>query len=383
MIWQPFWTGLVVAIVGFFSSFPIFLAGVSAMGAEGDMAASALMSGAVSMGLAGLGLSLWFKIPASVAWSTPGVALLAISSPDPAGFPAAVGAFMFAGALTVVAGLWPPLGRLAHAIPTALTQAMLAGVLFSICIGPFRALQDAPQIALPLLLTWFLVGRFTRLMAVPATVVVAVALILIVNGGALSAPEHIVTRPVLVWPVLSWPALIGLGLPLFIVTMATQNIPGLSVLKANGYRPNTKSMFGTVGVFSILSAPFGAAATCVAAITAAMCTSDDAHPDPAQRYLAAVWAGVFYCLLGLFAGVMTHVASVAPDAVLPVLAGLALLPVFMASASEAWQDGTTREAAVITFLMTASGVTFLGLGAAVWGLIAGGGVHVVQRWRRA
>ncbi len=380
---QPFWTGLVVAIVGFFSSFPIFLAGVTAMGAEGDIAASALMSGAVSMGLAGIVLSLWLKIPASVAWSTPGVALLAISTPDPAGFPAAIGAFLFAGALTVVAGLWRPLGRFARAIPAPLTQAMLAGVLFSICLGPFLALQDAPHIALPILLTWFVVGRINRLMAVPAAVIVALGLILIHNGGTVPAPDTILTKPVFVMPVLSWPTVIGLGLPLFIVTMAAQNIPGVSVLKANGYEPQTERLFGTVGLFSILSAPFGAASTCVAAITAAMCASEDAHPDPAKRYFAAVWAGVFYCVLGLFAGTVTHVAALAPEAVLPVLAGVALFTVFMTSAAAAWKEDATREAAAVTFLLTASGVTILGLGGAVWGLVAGGAVYLVQRWRSA
>lgn len=376
---QTFWTGLVVAVVGFFSSFPIFLQGVLAMQATPEQASSALMAGAVSMGLAGIVLSLWLKVPASVAWSTPGVAFLAVSAPDSAGFAGAVGAFVVAGVLCVIAGFWKPLARLAASIPAAITMAMLAGVLLSICFVPFRALGEAPQVALPIMLTWYVVGRFSRLFAVPAAVLATLVLVVVHNGGGLAAPDHVLTHPVFVVPVFSVSAVFGLGLPLFIVTMATQNIPGVSVLKANNYQPPTGKMFATVGLFSILSAPFGAVATCVAAITAAMCCDEHAHPDPAQRYMAAVWGGVFYCVFGVMAAVVTHIAGLAPPMAMACLAGVALFNVFAGSASAALKDEDTREAAALTFVATASGVSILGLGGAVWGLLIGCVVHLIKR----
>lgn len=375
---QTFWTGLVVAVVGFFSSFPIFLQGVLAMGATPAQASSALMAGAISMGLAGIVLSLWLKIPASVAWSTPGVAFLAVSAPDSAGFAGAVGAFVVAGVLSVIAGFWKPLARLAGSIPAPITMAMLSGVLLPICFVPFQALGEMPMVALPIMLTWYVVGRFSRLFAVPAAVAATLVLVVLHNGGGLPALDHMLTQPVFVMPVFSVSAALGLGLPLFIVTMATQNIPGVSVLRANNYHPPAGRMFATVGTFSILSAPFGAAATCVAAITAAMCCDENAHPDPAQRYMAAVWGGVFYCLFGVLAAFVTHVAGLAPPLAMATLAGVALFNVFAGSASAALKDDDTREAAALTFVATASGVSLFGLGGAVWGLAIGCIVHLVK-----
>jgi benzoate membrane transport protein len=375
---SSFWTGLVVAIVGFFSSFPIYLQGVTAMGATADQAASALMAGAVSMGLAGIVLSLWTKTPASVAWSTPGVALLAISAPDAAGFAGAIGAFIAAAILTIVAGFWKPLAHAAQSIPAPITYAMLAGVLLALCFAPFRAAGIHPETALPIMAVWFIVGRFSKLFAVPAAVVMTLVLIFLHNDGTISVPTQLLTVPEIVIPVFSWPAIIGLGVPLFIVTMATQNVPGISVLSSYGYTPDAGRMFRSVGVFSLLSAPFGAVATCVAAITAVMCAEESSHPDPKRRYLSAVWAGGFYCVFGVAAGLVTHVASLAPALAMQTLAGVALINVFINSASAALKDDTTREAAALTFLITASGVTILGLGGAVWGLIIGCSVHALR-----
>ncbi|WP_349539656.1 benzoate/H(+) symporter BenE family transporter [Sagittula sp. NFXS13] len=378
---QALATGFVVAIVGFFSSFPIFLAGVEAMGATAPQASSALMAGGVAMGLSGIVLALWFKAPASCAWSTPGAALLAGSAADAAGFSGAVGAFLIAGALVVVAGFWKPLVRLAQAIPGPITLAMLSGVLLPICFAPFRALAEAPVVGAVILLTWFGVSRVSRLFAVPATVLAAVALVIWWNG-TLPMPDHILTPPVWVTPTFSLSALIGLALPLFIVTMATQNVPGVAVLKTNGYTPPTGKMFVTVGAASILTAPFGAIANNLAAITAAMCSDENAHPDKAQRYWAAVWAGLFYVLFSVFAAVVTFVAASAPPMTMSALAGVALLPVFMTSASAALKDEDTREAAALTFVLTASGLTLFGIGSAVWGLLLGSLVHMLNVWRR-
>ncbi|MDF0603478.1 benzoate/H(+) symporter BenE family transporter [Psychromarinibacter sp. C21-152] len=377
-------TGFVVAVVGFFSSFPILLQGIRAMGASDAQAASGLMAAAFAMGLAGIALSLWTRTPASVAWSTPGAALLAASAAPEHGFAAAIGAFLFAGLLTLIAGLFRPVVRLAQSIPETLAQAMLAGVLIGLCVAPFRALGTVPETALPIILTWFVMGRINRVLAVPAAVGVAFLLTLIANDFALPLPDSPVAAPQFTRPVLDLPALLGLGLPLFIVTMAAQNIPGIAVLRGFGFHPSPARLLSGVGVASLLSAPFGAPQTCVAAITAALCANDDSYPDPARRYWSAVVAGLLYCLFGLFAAVITAVAAAAPPMTLATLAGVALLGVFASSAAGALEKPKGREAAAVTFLVTASGTPILGLSAAVWGLLLGGLVHAVAaRTRRA
>ncbi|MEO1109584.1 MAG: benzoate/H(+) symporter BenE family transporter [Pseudomonadota bacterium] len=370
-------TGLVVAIVGFFSSFPIVLQGLAAMGASPAQAASGLMSAAIAMGLAAIILSTVYKLPISVAWSTPGAALLAVSATPVEGYSGAIGAFLCAGVLTVLAGLWKPLGRLAAAIPTTLAQAMLAGVLLPLCLVPFKAAVEIPWQALPVILTWFIAGRFNRLFAVPAAVIAAAIVVTLNAGGAQLLPDQLVAAPVWTTPTFSVASAIGIGVPLFIVTMATQNIPGVAVIRSFGYKPDAGRLFSAVGGASLLSAPFGAPATCLAAITAAMCSNEDSHPDPALRYWSAIMGGVFYCLFGIFAVAITSFASNADPLLMGTLAGVALIGV-MANALHASLDvSAEREAAILTLAITASGVSVFGLGAAVWGLLAGGIAYLV------
>lgn len=370
-------TGLVVAIVGFFSSFPILLQGIDAMGATPAQAASGLMFAAIAMGLAGILLSIWKRQPISVAWSTPGVALLAVTPVLDTGFSGAIAGFITAGALTIIAGSWKPFGRLAGAVPAPVAQAMLAGVLISLCAKPFLAIADVPATALPIVLTWFVVSRFQKLFAVPAAVIAAVVVTVIANDYQIGWPPSPFTAPVLVTPSFTMASVLNVGLPLFVVTLATQNIPGIAVLNSFGYRPMPGPLFAGVGVASILSAPFGAPATCLAAITAAMCANEDSHPNPAQRYWTAVVTGAFYIVFGLSAAIITVVSAHAPPMALATLAGVALLGVFANSAHAALQDPEAREASAVTFLATASGMTMFGLGAAVWGLILGWFVYAV------
>ncbi|WP_146346337.1 benzoate/H(+) symporter BenE family transporter [Phaeobacter marinintestinus] len=371
-------TGFVVAIVGFFSSFPVVLQGLDAMGATPAQQASGLMAASFAMGLSAIALSLWSKQPVSVAWSTPGAALLAASQIPEAGFAGAVGAFLLAGALTVIAGLWKPLNRLTNMIPVPLAQAMLAGVLLSLCIKPFQALAEIPMMALPIILTWFIVSLFSRVFAVPAAVLVSAFVVAANAGFDLPAPDQLIGRPVLTAPEFNIADLLSIGLPLFIVTMATQNIPGLAVLRSYGYQPRSGPSVASVGLASILSAPFGALATCLAAITAAMCANEESHPDPAQRYWSAASSGVFYCSIGLFSAVITGFAGLTPPLVLGTVAGVALLGVFANSTVAALEEADYRQSAAITFLVTASGVALLGLSAAVWGLVIGGIVQVIS-----
>ncbi|WP_298680036.1 benzoate/H(+) symporter BenE family transporter [uncultured Lentibacter sp.] len=372
-------TGLVVAVVGFFSSFPIVLQGLAAMGASPAQASSGLMAAALSMGLTAIVISLVSRQPASVAWSTPGAAFLAVSVAPAGGFAEAVGAFLLAGALTVLAGLYRPLRQLAANVPLPLAHALLAGVLVHICAQPFLALATAPATAVPILLTWFLAGQLSRLFAVPAAVLMALALTLWPAGVPLR--EALLAAPVLTTPAFSLTSAFSLALPLFIITMATQNSPGMAVLRGEGYPPRPRGFLSAVGLASLASAPFGAPQTCLAAITSSLCAGPDSHPDPQKRYLSAVMAGLFYCAFGLFAALIIAVAAAAPPQTLEVLAGLALLGVFANSANLALTEPKAREAAAITFLTTASGVTLLGLSGAVWGLALGSIAYFVAHKR--
>lgn len=374
-------TGLVVAVVGFFSSFPIVLQGLAAMGASKAEAASGLMSAAIAMGLAAIFLSFRYRQPISVAWSTPGAALLAVSAAPAEGFSGAIGAFLCTGALTVLAGRWKPLGRLAAAIPTTLAQAMLAGVLLPLCIVPFKAAVQLPWQALPVILTWFVAGRLNRLFAVPAAVVAAALVVVFSAEGASVRPEHYLAAPVWTIPTFSLASAVGIGLPLFVVTMATQNIPGIAVMRSFGYTPAPGKLFSSVGGASLLSAPFGAPATCLAAITAAMCSNEDSHPDRNLRYWSAIMAGVFYCVFGIFAVAITGFAAHADPLLMGTLTGIALIGVMANATFAALEVPAEREAAILTLAVTASGITVFGLGAAVWGLLAGGIVYLVSARR--
>ena len=371
-------TGAMVAIVGVFSSFPIVLQGLTAVGASPEQAGAGLAAAAISMAIAGIVLAWWRREPVSCAWSTPAVALLAVSQPLADGFAGAVAAFIVAGGLITLAGLWPALARLVTSVPTALAQAMLAGVLAGLCMAPFRGLAEAPEVALPILLSWFVVGRVKRILAVPAAVLAAFGVTLWAHDFSLPMTGGWMSHPVWVSPVFSLEAILSLGVPLFVVTMATQNIPAVAVLRSFGYTPPPGPLLAGVGGISLLTAPFGNPATCLAAITASMCANADSHPDPSRRYWSAVMAGVFYSLFGFFAVAVTAVAALAPPMTLQVLAGVALLPVFASSASGALQAEQSREGAAVTFLVTASGITLWGLGAAVWGLVLGGIVLAVR-----
>ena len=372
--------GLLAAFVGFASSFAVVLQGLIAVGATRTEAASGLMALAVAMGSCGVIASLWRRQPISCAWSTPGAALLATSGAPEGGFPVAVGAFLVCGALIVLAGLFRPLGRAVERIPAPLANAMLAGVLLGLCLAPVRAMGSVPMLAAPVVLVWALVFHFKRLYAVPAAVLVVVGLIAMQGMPAMSG--SLWPAPVFVRPVFTFAAAIGLGVPLFLVTMASQNIPGMAVLHLNGYRPPASPLFVLTGVFTMLGAPFGGHAVNLAAITAALCAGPDAHPDPAKRYWAAVVAGLGYIVFGLLAGAATAFIAASPPVLIEAVAGLALLGAFGSALLGAVSATEGREAALVTFLVTASGQGFLGVSGAFWGLLAGAAMLGLGRLRR-
>jgi benzoate membrane transport protein len=384
---QSLFMGLLTAFVGFASSFAVVLHGLNGVGATEAQAASGLMALSVSMGVCAIVLSIATRLPVSIAWSTPGAALLASSGAVAGGFNTAVGGFLICGALIIVAGLWKPLGRAVAAIPAALANAMLAGVLIGLCFAPVKAIAFNPLFGLPIVLAWVVVGSINRLFAVPAALL---AFILVLAFGV-DMPADAMARisatliPHVEWvtPAFTVAGLVSIALPLFIVTMASQNIPGIAVLKVNGYEPQPGPLFATTGLFSILSAPFGGHAVNLAAITAAMCAGEDAHRDPARRYWSAIVAGAGYIVFGLLAATVTAFVSLAPPILIQAVAGLALISAFSGSAMAAFKEQDSREAAAVTFLVTASGVSFAGISGAFWGLMAGGLMLALARFTRS
>ncbi|ASY63839.1 Benzoate transport protein [Sinorhizobium sojae CCBAU 05684] len=383
---QSLFMGMLTAFVGFASSFAVVLHGLTGVGASEVQAASGLMALSISMGACAIVISLATRLPVSIAWSTPGAALLASSGAVEGGFSAAVGAFLLCGLLIVLAGLWKPLARLVSSIPAALANAMLAGVLIGLCFAPVKAIAFNPLFGLPIVLAWAVVGSVNRLYAVPAALLAFVLVIAfgidVPEGTLAELSSALIPRLELVPPVFNAAAVVSIALPLFIVTMASQNIPGIAVLKVNDFHPNPGPLFATTGLFSLLSAPFGGHAVNLAAITAAMCAGADSHPDRDRRYWSAVNAGITYIIFGLFAGIVTTFVGLAPPVLIEAVAGLALIGAFSSSAMAAFAQADTREAAAITFLVTASGVSFAGVSGAFWGLIAGGVMLALARFAR-
>jgi benzoate membrane transport protein len=376
---QPVLAGVVTALVGFSSAFAVVLTGLRAAGADERQAASGLLALCLMCGLVALVLGLRHRIPISIAWSTPGAALLISSGPPAGGFPAAVGAFLVCGVLVVVSGLVPAVGQLISSIPVPIASAMLAGVLVELCLAPVRALAEVPLLAAPVIAVWALVGRFARTWAVPAALAVAAVAIGLTGPGL----GGVALAPALVWttPAFDLTTIVGVGIPLFLVTMASQNVPGAAVLAQYGYPAPMRPILTTTGLATIACAPFGGHAVNLAAISAALAAGPDAHPDPRRRWLAAVTAGVGLAVLGLGAGLATALLVLSPPVLIEAVAGLALLGALAAALSSAVSDPGGREAAAITFVVTAAGVGFLGIGAAFWGLLAGVGVGLLHRRR--
>lgn len=378
------WTaGAIASFVGFASSFAVVVKGLLAMGATQTQATSGLIAVGVAMGLCGVVLSFVRKIPVSIAWSTPGAALLASMVAPPGGYPEAVGAFMVAAVLIVLAGSVERIGRLVASIPGAIANAMLAGILLNLCFAPVRALGQMPLAAFAIIVTWAIVGRFKKLWAMPAALIVTVIVVAMTMTGPPPSAETLLPHLEFVMPQFSLSAAIGIGLPLFLVTMASQNIPGMAVLNANGFHPPMGPLLRMTGYFSLAANCFGGHAVNLAAITAALCANPEADPDPKRRYWAAVVSGMLYIVFGLCAGAATAFIAASPPILIEAVAGLALLGALGSSLMGAMQDAERREAALITFLLSASGLTFYGIGGAFWGLLGGGAMLALQKLKWA
>jgi benzoate membrane transport protein len=371
--------GLIIAVVGYASSVAVVVQGLRAMGASQVEIASGLFFLGIAKGLVAIALSLWTRMPISIAWTTPGLALLAVTPAVTGGLPAAVGAFIAVGGLIMLTGLWPTLGRLIAMIPKAIANAMLAGILFKLCLAPFVALHKMPLIAGAVLLTWVIMMKVARLYAVPAAVLVAVGAIAF--GGEFKGGASIWPSFVVIAPIFTWDAMISIAIPLYIVTMTSQNITGLAVLGTFDWRPDSRLTLAATGAASALTAPFGAPTINHAAITAAMAAGPDAHPDRSRRYVAAVVGGVGYMLLSAFAGLTTALVVNSSPLLIEAAAGLALIGAFASAMAGALQAEEDRLPAMATLLATASGLSLLGVGPAFWGLVIGCGLYAFFRLR--
>jgi benzoate membrane transport protein len=374
-------TGFVAVLVGYTSSAVIVFEAARAAGATPAQTASWMWALGLGMGLTTIVLSLRYRMPVLTAWSTPGAALLITGV---GGLPMAeiVGAFVLTGLAIVAIGLSGAFDRLMKRLPAALAAAMLAGVLLRFGLDAFGAMKSQFGLVFAMFATYLVGRRVWPRFAVPVALAVGASI-----AGALGLFAEFdwptgLTRPEFVAPELSWAAAIGVALPLLVVTMASQNVPGVATLQAHGYAPPVSPIITTTGVATTLLAPFGGYAFNLAAITAAICMGHDAHHDPARRYTAAVSAGVFYVLIGLFGGAVAGLFAAFPRELVLAIAGLALLGTIGNGLAAALKEESTRDAAVITFVATASGVTLLSIGSAFWGLLAGLLALAVRGWRR-
>lgn len=362
-------SAVVAALVGFGSTIALIIAAANAVGADAAQTTSWVAALCLSMAATSGFLSVRYRIPVVTAWSTPGAALIAASSGI--SIQAAVGAFLLAGGLIVLAASVKPFGRLIERIPASLAAAMLAGVLIRFVMAVFESAQGAPKLVLPLVGVFLLVRLFNPALAVLAVLFVGLGLAF---GGGLAQPlssDLTLSSLTFVAPAFEPTALIGLGLPLFLVTMASQNLPGFAVLRASGYTPPSRPILAVTGLASVITALFGAHTSNLAAISAAICTGPDTHPDPSKRWMVGPFYALSYLIFAAFSAALIGLIGALPPELIKTVAGLALMGAFAGALGSALSDQAKVFPAILTLAVTASGLTLFGIGSAFWGLAAG------------
>lgn len=367
----PFLAGTVASVTGSVATFGIAIAGLAAMGATEEQTATALFAMLIGYGVLSIGLSYWLRMPVSVVWSTPGAAFLASSAALGLSFKTAVGAFLISSSLIVLTGLWPALAELVKKIPAAISSAMLAGVIFPFVIATVHSAVDFPVLILPVIAVWFLLNRFFTVWASP--VAITLGFLLIGTSSAVGSfsvanfwPEFLP-----ITPVFDPMAIVAIGIPLYLVTMASQNLPGLAIMSALGYQLPTRKVLLATGAGSGITALFGGFGLNLAAITAALNADQSASKDPNRRWIASAFGGVVYIIFALFAAIFASFVLAVPRELLLSLAGLALINTFAGSLKTAMEAQETRLAAIVTVLVGAGGVTIFGIGGAFWALLLG------------
>ncbi|HHQ4724771.1 benzoate/H(+) symporter BenE family transporter [Aeromonas veronii] len=373
--------GFIAVMVGYTSSVILIIQAATAAGADTAQVASWLWTLGIGMGVSCIGLSLYYRMPVLTAWSTPGAALL-ITTLGNFTLAEAIGAFVISSLLIALCGISGWFDRLMKHIPAPLAAAMLAGVLLKFGLDLFKVAPQDPLLLGTLLLA-FLLGRHLWPCYTMVLVLGVGMLICSVRGDLQMGTLHWqLASPVWTWPAFSLDALFGIALPLFIVTMTSQNMAGIAILRAHDYQPATSSLISWTGLTGLLLAPFGGYAFNLAAITAAICMGKEVDPDTKRRWPAAVWAGCFYLVTGCFGATVAALFSAFPAALVTCIAGLALLGTIGSSLHSALQQDEAREAALLTFIITASGISLLGIAAACWGLLIGLAIYQFQSYRQ-
>lgn len=382
---RPLVAGVLTALVGFTSSSAVVLAGLHGVGATRPEAASGLTAVCVTQALGILWLSRRHRMPITLAWSTPGAAVLASTGVVRGGWPAAVGAFLVVGALVVVTGLWGRLGALVASIPAPVAQAMLAGVVFELCVVPARGVPQHPWSIGVIVATWLVLLRIAPRWAVPGAFAATLAVVAtdVLRGRAGGLRGGLAPSFVLTTPTLSWAAVISIAVPLYIVTMAGQNVPGAAVLASYGYQVPWRESMAVTGVGTLVGAAAGGFTINLAAITAALAASPESDPAPERRWIASWTAGWCYLVLALVSTAVITFLGAAPTVVVGAVAGIALLGTLGSSLTAALADASARVPAAVAFVVAASGVSVHGVGAAFFALVAGLVAYAVTRPTRS
>lgn len=375
--------GFVSVLVGFTSSVALIFQATQNLHATPEQTASWIWAIGIGMGVPTILFSLVTRKPILIAWSTPGVVIIAAAADPkhlaPLTMPQAIGCFLFSGALIAIAGFSGGFEKIMKRLPLALASALLAGVLSKFALDAFGAIPRNPPLVLPMIAAYVLGRRFWPRANVPVILALGVAIVIAQGKFHLESVPWNLTTPVWMPPEFSAAALIGVGIPLFIVTMASQNLPGIAAIRVAGYEAPVSPVVGWTGVATFLLAPFGAFGINLAAITAAIVLGPEAHADPRRRYWAPVSAGVFYLLIGIFGATVAGLFAAFPKELVLAIGGLALLATIANALAAALADERCREAAVLTFFVTLSGITLLGIGSAFWGIVAGGVVLALAK----
>jgi benzoate membrane transport protein len=366
----PLLAGTVASITGTAASAGLVLTALTSLNATKSQTASAIFVLIAMYGLLSIGLSWRYKMPISIVWSTPGAALLISSGSLHLPFSSAVGAFIVTGLLLLLTGLWPALGRLVSSIPKPIASAMLAGVIFNFCIAPFKSAADFPWIVLPAILVWLVLYKYATIWATPAAMLIIFTLTAIDKGISFGSGQ-LWPQVELVWPTFDATAIVSIAIPLYLVTMASQNIPGVAIMKSFGYEVPFKPVMVATGLSAIIAGFFGGFSMNLAAITAALNANDHAHKDPNRRWLASVYGGYVYLVIALLAVPTVAFVLQAPRELVLAAAGLALLGTIISALSSAVEVLELRLPAMVAFLVAASGVAAYGIGSAFWALLAG------------
>ena len=373
--------GFITFLIGISVSSVLVIQAAQLLGASTAQISSWFWALGLSIGLSGLILSWKFKYPVATSWSTAGLALI-IATGSGYSLNEAVAAFMICGIITAALGFFGAFERILSFIPQSLTSAMLAGVLLKFGIDVFAKLETHWGFIFTLLATYIVLKKALPRYCIVITVIVGFVICPLFMQFEIPPLNFSLTQPVWVRPDFSLQSLLGLAIPLFIINMASQYLPGIAMIKSYGYQPHVRQLVGWTGIAQAFLAPFGAFATNIAAISAAVSLDDQAHPDPQKRYIAGMSCGVFYILMGLFASTLTTLLISFPSVFIVALAGIALFATIGHNISIAFQQVDEREAALMTFLFSASGVQFFGIGSAFWGLLFGYAVYRIFRLKR-